>query len=291
MPKKKSNSGAGVLILFACALWCLLGIGAFVVMSMIRSSVPGSSAVDGPSLILYLIWGGVLAFGIRMAHLQFQTAPRGPGSEKIIEPIPVPVPGLRQRGQLLLPYHGYEVFITYESPATPCYDPRDFDDPSTPNPEYFIEDEGTYPTSRHRVTLRRGNEVFAHRVLLATGGASGVHGYSGFIRGNTCFLAVGPFICALELPTLRVMWHKRADETTCFGLHHAPTYASIISHGEVEIARLDYTGERLWSRRGEDVFSEGFRLLEHHVEAIDFNRTVYRFNLKDGSLEVLAAAA
>jgi hypothetical protein len=124
-------------------------------------------------------------------------------------------------------------------------------------------------------------------VLLTGRGASNVHAHSAFVKDGTCFVAVGPFVCGLGLPSLRLLWQTRADTATCFGIYDAPDYASIISHGELEIARLSYAGELLWTASGRDVFSERFRLHQHHAEAIDFYGTRYRFELGTGQSRIV----
>ena len=190
---------------------------------------------------------------------------------------------------LTIPHKGHEIVIAAESPDIPRYDARSADNACAPEEECFIGDHGYRPSSRHRVLVRQGDSVLASRVLLAGGGASGVHAHSAFVRGDTCFVAGGPFVCALELPTLRLLWHIRADSATCFGVYDAPGYASIISHGELEIARLSYSGQLLWSGSGRDIFSEGFELHEHHAEAIDFSGTHYRFDLEAGQSQIIPA--
>ena len=189
---------------------------------------------------------------------------------------------------LTIPYRHLKIVITAESPDIPRYDAKSADNLSTKEQEYFIGDEGYRPSSRHRVVVEQDDDVLAFRILLAGGGASGVHAHSAFVRGDACFIAVGPFVCALELPTLRLLWHARADTATCFGVYDAPGYASIISHGELEIARLSYAGQLLWSASGRDIFSEGFALHEHHAEAIDFNGTRYRIELETGRSQIIA---
>jgi hypothetical protein len=188
---------------------------------------------------------------------------------------------------LSLQYKEQEVVITAESPDTPRYDVRSADNVSAPDQEYFIDDDGYRPASRHRVTIRRSDGLATSRVLLAGGGASGIHQHSAFVRGDTCFIAVGPFVCALELPTLRLLWHTRVDPATCFGVYDAPIYASIVSHGELEISRLSYSGQLLWSAGGRDILSEGFELHEHHAEAVDFDGTRYRFELETGQSQMI----
>jgi hypothetical protein len=190
---------------------------------------------------------------------------------------------------LALQHNQHQVLITAESPDIPRYDVRSADNVSAPGQEYFIEDDGYRPSSRHRVTVKLGGDVVSSQVLLAGGGASGVHVHSAFVRGDTCFIAVGPFVCAVELPMLRLLWHTRVDTATCFGVHDAPAYASIISHGELEIARLSYSGQLLWSAGGRDIFSEGFELHDYHAEAVDFDGRRYRFELETGQSKIVAA--
>jgi hypothetical protein len=190
---------------------------------------------------------------------------------------------------LTIPHKEREIVLTGESPDIPRYDARSADNAGAPEEEYFFGDERYRPSSRYRIAVRHGDAVLASRILLAEGGATGVHAHSGFVHGDTCFVAVGPFACALELPALRLLWHTRADTATCFGVYDAPGYASIISHGELEIARLSYSGQLLWSESGNDIFSEGFELHENHAEAIDFGGTRYRFELETGQSHIIAA--
>jgi hypothetical protein len=189
---------------------------------------------------------------------------------------------------LTIPHKDQQIIITAESVDIPRYDARSADNTCGPETQYFLGDDGCRPSSRHRVIVRQTDTVLASRVLLAGGGPSGVHAHSALVRGDICFVAVGPFVCALELPTLRLIWHTRVDTATCFGVYDAPGYASIISHGELEIARVSYTGQLLWSASGRDIFSEGFKLHQHHAEAIDFDGTRYRFELETGQSKIIS---
>lgn len=188
---------------------------------------------------------------------------------------------------LTIPHLAHEVVITAESPDLPRLTPHSAGSASGSDAEYFFGDDRYCPSSRHRISISRGGTILVSRVLLSTGGGSGVHARSAFVHGDTCFVAVGPFVCALELPTLRLLWHTRADTATCFAIHDAPGHASIISHGESEIARLSYSGQLLWSGSGRDIFSKGFELHEHYAEAIDFNGTRYRFDLETGRSQIV----
>ena len=65
-------------------------------------------------------------------------------------------------------------------------------------------------------------------------------------------------------------------------MYHLPEHDCLISHGELEIARVSLDGDIVWSESGKDIFSEGFRLVGDFVEAVDFNHKVYRFNIATG---------
>ena len=191
-----------------------------------------------------------------------------------------------QRGkavQLTLPYKNLAVVITNESP----YDARSADNVSSPDAETFLGETNYRASSRHLVAITDGTTVVASRMLLANGGATGVHAHSAIVRDDTCFVAVGPFVCALALPSLEVFWSTQADQATCFGLYESTTYASLISHGELEIARLAYSGEIIWSSGGRDIFTEGFELHDHTAEAVDFAGTRYRIDLATGRSEIV----
>jgi hypothetical protein len=187
---------------------------------------------------------------------------------------------------LTIPYKNLQVVITAESPDIPRYDARSVDNkPGSKADEHFIEDNGYRASSRHRIAIKDGLNLIISRVLLANGGASGVHEHSAFLHGDTGIIAVGPFACALQLPSLELLWHSRVDTATCFGVCDAPNYSSFVSHGELEIARVTYKGEIVWARAGRDIFSGDFAIGAHHAEAVDFNEVRYRFDLKTGDTQ------
>ena len=81
---------------------------------------------------------------------------------------------------------------------------------------------------------------------------------------------------------MQLLWAKQVDTATCFGVYYLPEPGCLISHGELEIARVSLDGDIVWSESGKDIFSEGFRLAGEIVEAVDFNHEVYRFNIATG---------
>ena len=190
--------------------------------------------------------------------------------------------------QLTISLAEYEIFVTAESPDIPRYEVRSADNVCSLNEEFFLGDASYRPSSCHRVEIRHGKTVIACRVILANGGAGGVNSHSALVHDECCFVAVGPYVCALSLPSLKLIWYTKADPATCFGVYDAPAFQSIVSHGELEMARLNYSGKVLWTASGRDIFSEGFELYERHAEAVDFYGARYRFDIETGRYEIIA---
>lgn len=119
----------------------------------------------------------------------------------------------------------------------------------------------------------------------AGGGCTAIHEHSALVLNDKLYLAVGDHVAclSLELP-YRLLWSVRIDTATCFGIHWENQQRALISHGELEIARLSIDGVLIWQASGADIFSEVFCLLPDYVEAVDFNKSVYRFDYVTGEL-------
>jgi hypothetical protein len=165
----------------------------------------------------------------------------------------------------------------------PLYSPGSADNVRAYSRNYNFTDVPDRPSSRHGLVLREGGNFRHSCILLAGRGASGIHEHSVVTIGDACFVAVGDTLCSLELPSLDLLWHRQVDAATCFGIYYSTKYHCLISHGELEIARVSLSGEVVWRFGGADIFSEGFELRADSIEAVDFNRTVYRMNIETGA--------
>src|SRR4051794_24440645 len=83
--------------------------------------------------------------------------------------------------------------------------------------EYDFTGAAYRPSSRHGLVLREGGIVRRSCILLAGGGASGVHEHSVAVVDDTCFVAVGDTLCSLALPSFDLLWQQQVDHATCFG--------------------------------------------------------------------------
>lgn len=149
--------------------------------------------------------------------------------------------------------------------------------------EYAIDHAcGDYITSRHSVRVTENESVVSSCIILAGGGASGVHAHSAIIHNESCIVAVGPFMVALDIPTLELQWATEADTATCFGVYYSEKHQCFISHGELEIARVSLNGAVIWHTGGADIFTNGITIYDDCVHVIDFNYKEYTFDIQTG---------
>jgi hypothetical protein len=168
----------------------------------------------------------------------------------------------------------------------PTYTPGSADNVRRYDREYCLVQEYR-PVSQYGLACRQSDGTTHTCILLAGGGASRVHEHSAVIVNGSCFVGVGDMLCSLSLPSLDLEWATKVDTATCFGVYYCAQHKCLLSHGECEIARANLGGEIIWSTSGKDIFSEGFRIVGGHVEAIDFNREVYRIDIATGDSQLV----
>jgi len=123
-------------------------------------------------------------------------------------------------------------------------------------------------------------------VVFGAPSTSGVHEHSALHLHGQVLLAVGDHLVSFCPMPYRLNWSLKVDLAACFGVHYRAENDALISHGELEIARVSEDGRIVWSSSGADIFSEGVSLLPDYVEAVDFNRKTYRFNYGSGAEDV-----
>ena len=161
------------------------------------------------------------------------------------------------------------------------YTPGSADNQHTYDHAYHLGPD-SYVSSRHSIRVTGEDRAVTSCILTAGGGASGIHEHSAIIFDSACFIAIGPFIASLSLPTLDLIWSTQTDDATCFGIHKPPTHNCLISHGELLIARLPLTGTIVWQAGGADIFTNGCTVHENSIEAVDFYDRTYSFDIETG---------
>jgi len=119
-------------------------------------------------------------------------------------------------------------------------------------------------------------------IVFASGSPTSLHPRSGILRDDQCIFAEGYFLVVLTLPDLNLAWHTKVDSAACFAVYHIPQYDGYLSHGELSIAFVSYTGEIKWSNTGKDIFTNGITLSSQSIEVIDFQDNKYQFDLRTG---------
>lgn len=158
---------------------------------------------------------------------------------------------------------------------------------STDNADHFdrvyaLGEERERYTSIHAVHVLTETEEMAACLLHTGGGATGIHERSAMLVKGVLYVAVGPWIIALQLPELAMLWSTQTDTATCFGILFAEKHQCLISHGELEIARISLTGSICWQAGGADIFTNGCELDGDVVRAIDWNGQTYDFDINTG---------
>lgn len=140
-------------------------------------------------------------------------------------------------------------------------------------------DKQYVPSSRHGVLLN--GEPLA--VFGSSGGGTGIHDHSAILMNDDIYLAVGNHLACMALQPFKLKWVLQPDETTCFGIYYEPRHSALLSHGELEIARLSTDGKILWHSSGADTFTGEFELHPEYIQVTDFNGKIYRFSYDDGN--------
>jgi hypothetical protein len=179
---------------------------------------------------------------------------------------------------LCLQTESYNIVINDD----PTYTVGAVDNTRTYSYQYWFGQQEYQPSAKYGVGVIKHGAEIASCIVLATHGATRVHEHSALLHNQSCIVAVSAFLCALAVPALQLQWQVQVDPATCFGVHHAAKHGCYISHGECEITCVSYTGQLLWSIGGKDIFTNGFRLYDDYVEAIDWNNEMYRIEIPSG---------
>ena len=129
------------------------------------------------------------------------------------------------------------------------------------------------------VYLYKTEEEIKSIVLTGGGSVSSLWEKSALLDGDRLLITCGNEVYCLLLPTIKVCWHTQVDMATCFAI--VPYQDAYITHGEVEISRLNRQGEILWQFSGKDIFVSpteripSFTLTSKGIELIDFNYESY----------------
>ena len=150
----------------------------------------------------------------------------------------------------------------------------------------FGEGGQEYPTSKHGIRIYQNEQIIDNCIVIASGGATGIHQNSSLINNNRLLICCCDTIFCLTLPDLDLEWRTQADPATCFQVFRQQEY--YIIHGELQIAKLDKHGNKKWTFGGADIFvsvngEDEFRIENDGILLTDFAKTRYKIDF-DGKL-------
>ena len=132
------------------------------------------------------------------------------------------------------------------------------------------------------VYLYKAEEEIKSIVLTGGGSVSSLWEKSALLDGDRLLITCGNEVFCLLLPSLELLWHTQVDMATCFEI--VAYQEDYISHGEVEIVRLNKQGEILWQFSGKDIFvspsecTPAFKMTPQGIDLIDFNYEEYHID-------------
>jgi len=148
------------------------------------------------------------------------------------------------------------------------------------------------PVSQTGIIVYKDGVKISSALLLAVAGATSVSTDSVCIHNDNLLTRCCNIIFSLSLPGLKLNWMTEADWATCFSIY--PYKDDFITHGEVDIARIDANGKIIWQFSGADIFVNlkddiAFEMYDNHIALTDFNGGKYTIDY-DGN-EIVDAVA
>lgn len=129
------------------------------------------------------------------------------------------------------------------------------DNTTTYDVEYFkcyFNDDRQYPTSKHGVRVFWDDQEIKSAIVCEVGVGTSVHEHAALIAGDDLFICCADYVYCLSIPELELRWRKRMDPACCFGVYHFKE--SLLIHGELQVSRIDYEGNEIWTFVARDIF-------------------------------------
>lgn len=146
---------------------------------------------------------------------------------------------------------------------------------------YFGNGAEEYPTSNHGVKIFQDDVQTNNCILIASGGATGIHQNSSLVDNDHLLICCCDTIFCLTLPGLKLKWKTQCDPATCLQIYKQQD--DYIIHGELQITKLNKDGQIKWEFGGADIFvsieNEGaFTLEDDGILLTDFAKVRYKID-------------
>ncbi len=107
-----------------------------------------------------------------------------------------------------------------------------------------------------RIGLLKRNEsnndqIIESAIICESGGATVLSDQSFLIIDEQLILCVCDMVYSLDINSFDLKWKIKADEITCFSIHHFGD--GLITHGELQLTKLSYDGKIQWQFGARDI--------------------------------------
>lgn len=132
--------------------------------------------------------------------------------------------------------------------------------------------------SRHYIVVKQLGIEISNIIIYETNSASGIYEDTFAVKDDKLFVISGNEIYCLEIPSLKLIWHKEFDQAVNFTLYKLEE--DFIIYGELEIFRITKEGEIVWSFIGRDIWinlegKNSFSIESDKIRLFDFQSNEY----------------
>lgn len=138
------------------------------------------------------------------------------------------------------------------------YTPFSTDNPFPYSRVYIAEDireRGFQVVSKIGIIIRDVSDpdkVLCAAIICETGGATSIGEQTQIIEGQNLVVCICNMVYCLNIHTLDLQWKTKADTITCFCIHKFGQ--GLITHGELELTKLDFNGLIEWQFSAREIF-------------------------------------
>lgn len=181
-------------------------------------------------------------------------------------------------------YKNFQIELLYD-----CHNNRDSIIKSKNNQIYFGgEEKVPVYRSRHFIVLKEFGIEISNITIYQTNSISGIFEDTFIVEDDKIWVISGNTIYCLEIPSLKLIWHKEFDLVTNFSIHKLKN--DFIIRGELLIFRISKEGEIIWSFGGRDIWfnPEGYNELtieENAIRLFDFDSNEYVIDFDGNQIE------
>ncbi|PBI89630.1 hypothetical protein BSF41_21670 [Flavobacterium sp. ACN2] len=142
--------------------------------------------------------------------------------------------------------------------------------------------------SRHYIIVKELGIEISNITIYESNSASGIYEDTFAVTDNKLLVISGNEIYCLEIPSLKLIWHKEFDQAANFALYKLEE--DFIIYGEIGIFRITKEGEIVWSFWGRDIWvnlkgKNPFSVENDKIRLFDFESNEYILDFNGNLIE------